>query len=93
MGSIWDADCDNACGNEVNTEFCMNNSILLLYTVKRVKIFLLQTVEAEMKFTTEQRVFIVESFAKEKTYRKCIRKFVVNIQTRQFPQRHVYPNL
>jgi hypothetical protein len=29
----------------------------------------------EMKFTTEQHVFIVESFARKKTYRKCIRKF------------------
>jgi hypothetical protein len=28
-----------------------------------------------MKFTTEQRVFIVESFARKTTYRKCIRKF------------------
>jgi hypothetical protein len=28
-----------------------------------------------MKFTTEQLVFIVESFARKKTYRKCIRKF------------------
>jgi hypothetical protein len=29
-----------------------------------------------MKFTIEQRVFIVETFArKKKTYRKCIRKF------------------
>jgi hypothetical protein len=27
-----------------------------------------------MKFTTEQRVFIVESFARKKTYRKCISK-------------------
>jgi hypothetical protein len=29
----------------------------------------------EMEFTTEQRVFIVETFAREETYRKCIRKF------------------
>jgi hypothetical protein len=28
-----------------------------------------------MKFTIEQRVFIVETFARKKTYRKCIRKF------------------
>jgi hypothetical protein len=28
-----------------------------------------------MKFTTEQYVFIVESFARKKPYRKCIRKF------------------
>jgi hypothetical protein len=28
-----------------------------------------------MKFTTEQGVFIVESFARKKTYRKRIRKF------------------
>jgi hypothetical protein len=28
-----------------------------------------------MKFTTEQCVFIVESFARKKTDRKCIRKF------------------
>jgi hypothetical protein len=30
---------------------------------------------SEMKFSIEQRVFIVESFARKKTYRKCIRKF------------------
>jgi hypothetical protein len=29
----------------------------------------------EMKFTTGQHVFIVESFAREKTYRKCTHKF------------------
>jgi hypothetical protein len=34
-----------------------------------------------MKFSIEQRVFIVESFARKKTYRKCIRKF-----------RHKYPD-
>jgi hypothetical protein len=28
-----------------------------------------------MKFTTKQHVIIVESFAREKTYRKCICKF------------------
>jgi hypothetical protein len=28
-----------------------------------------------MKVTIEQRVFIVETFARKKTYRKCIRKF------------------
>jgi hypothetical protein len=28
----------------------------------------------EMKFATEQRVFIVESFVRKKTYRKCIHK-------------------
>jgi hypothetical protein len=28
-----------------------------------------------MKFTTEQHVFIVESFTRKKTYRKCILKF------------------
>jgi hypothetical protein len=36
MGSIWDADYDNACGNskwEVNTEVCWNNSILLLLSL------------------------------------------------------------
>jgi hypothetical protein len=39
MGSIWDADYDNACGNskrEVNTEISWNNSILLLYTVTSI---------------------------------------------------------
>jgi hypothetical protein len=28
-----------------------------------------------MKFTIEQRVFIVEAFARKKAYRKCIHKF------------------
>jgi hypothetical protein len=39
MGSIWDADYVNACGNskwEVNTEICWNNSILLPYTVTSI---------------------------------------------------------
>jgi hypothetical protein len=39
MGSIWDADYDNACGNskwEINTEVCLNNSILLLYMVTSI---------------------------------------------------------
>jgi hypothetical protein len=34
MGSIWDADYDDACGNskwEVNSKVCWNNSILLFY--------------------------------------------------------------
>jgi hypothetical protein len=30
---------------------------------------------SEMNLSIEQRVFIVKSFAREKTYRKCIRKF------------------
>jgi hypothetical protein len=30
---------------------------------------------SEMKFSIEQRVFIVESFARKKTYTKCICKF------------------
>jgi hypothetical protein len=46
-----------------------------------------------MKFTTEQRVFIVESFAREKLTENVYISFVVNILTRQFPQRHVYPSL
>jgi hypothetical protein len=39
MGSIWDADYDNACGHsklEVNTEVCLINSILLLYMVTSI---------------------------------------------------------
>jgi hypothetical protein len=28
-----------------------------------------------MKFSIEQRVFIVETFARKRTYRKCIHKF------------------
>jgi hypothetical protein len=29
----------------------------------------------EMKFTVEQHVFVVKTFAREKTYRKCVLKF------------------
>jgi hypothetical protein len=32
-------------------------------------------IHSEMKFSIEQRVFLVESFVRKKTYRKCIRKF------------------
>jgi hypothetical protein len=39
-----------------------------------------------MKFTTEQRVFIVESFASKKLTENVSVSFVVNILTRQFPQ-------
>jgi hypothetical protein len=46
-----------------------------------------------MKFTTEQRVFIVESFARKKLTENISVSFVVNIMTRQLPQRRVYPSL
>jgi hypothetical protein len=32
-------------------------------------------VYTKMKFTIEQRVFIVDTFARKETYKKCIRKF------------------
>jgi hypothetical protein len=47
----------------------------------------------EMKFTTEQLVFIVKSFARKKLTENVSVSFVVNILTSQFPQRHVYPDL
>jgi hypothetical protein len=47
----------------------------------------------EMKFTTEQRVFIVESFARKKLTENVSVSFVVNILIRQFPQLRVYPRL
>jgi hypothetical protein len=43
-----------------------------------------------MKFTTEQRVFIVESSARKKLTENVSVSFVVNIPTSQFPQRRVY---
>jgi hypothetical protein len=47
-----------------------------------------------MKFTTEQRVFIVKSFMRGKKLTENVSvSFVVNILTSQFPQRRVYPNL
>jgi hypothetical protein len=46
-----------------------------------------------MKFTTEQRVFIVESFARKTLTENVSVSFVVNILTSQFPQRCVYSNL
>jgi hypothetical protein len=45
-----------------------------------------------MKFTTE-RVFIVESFARKKLTENVSVSFVINILTRQFLQRRVYPSL
>jgi hypothetical protein len=47
----------------------------------------------EMKFTSEQRVFIVEFFARKKLTENVSASFVLNILTRQFPQRRVYPSL
>jgi hypothetical protein len=46
-----------------------------------------------MKFTIEQRVFIVESFARKKLTENVSASFVLNIVTRQFPQRRVYVSL
>jgi hypothetical protein len=47
----------------------------------------------EMKFTTEQRVFIVDSFARKKVTENVSISFIVNTLTRQFPKSHVYPSL
>jgi hypothetical protein len=46
----------------------------------------------EMKFTIEQRVFIVETFAKEKLTGNVSASFVVNVLTHQFPQSRMYPS-
>jgi hypothetical protein len=48
---------------------------------------------AEMKFTIEQRVFIVETQGKKKLRESVFESFVVNIQPHQFPQSHVYVSL
>jgi hypothetical protein len=44
-----------------------------------------------MNFTSEQRVFIVETLQGRKLTEKVSVSFVVNIVTRQFPQSCVYP--
>jgi hypothetical protein len=46
-----------------------------------------------MKFTTEQCVFVVESFVRKKPIENVSVSFVINILTSQIPQRRVYPNL
>jgi hypothetical protein len=47
----------------------------------------------EIKFATEQCVFIVKSFARKKLTENVSASFILNIVTRQFSERRVYRSL